>query len=440
MIVKPKVFQGSGTYKVRFFYWDIVDGVLTYKIIERYVNAGGTVIAPVVPTTLIATTKRSPALEFVSWNYSSDNLTNINQDIDVGAIYRNTTSGGVRKTHVFIVTTANTGLVVPIYFNKSDASTLTISWGDGSADYTTTSSGNLNTNHTYSTAGAYEITMWISSGAGTYSFGNTSSNNFIGGSNSDYRKCLDSLFIGDNVTTLPNYALYNMYNLRKLNIPIGVTSLGQYVLGYCRSLEYAIIPAECTSIGTSCFTDCYYLKNLLLGYGTTTLGDSILINCSTINYIIIPNSVTTLGASTFYNSSIVKAKISDNVTTIPTNTFASCAKLQEVIFSNSITSVGNSAFSDCVNLSSISIPNTVASLGDSSFYFCPYLKVMTVNRFLEPSDITTLGSTAFSSPNTQFRIYVPVGSGDVYKGATNWSTYTNRIYEDTVENRALFGD
>lgn len=440
MIVKPKIFQSTGTYKVRFFYWDVVGGVLTDKVIERYVNAGGTVIAPAIPTTLSATIKRSPALEFDSWNYSSVNLTNINQDLDVGAIYRNTTSGGIRKTHAFIVVTANTGYTVPIYFNKSDSSTLTISWGDGSADYTTTSSGNINTSHTYSTVGAYEITMWISSGAGTYSFGNTSSNNFIGGSNSNYRKCLESLFIGDNVSTISDYGLYNMFNLKIVNITSNITSFAQYAFGYCRNLENINIPSQCTNLGNSCFTDCYSLKNLILGYGITTFGNTTLSNCSTINNVIMPNSISTLGTSNFYNSGIVNLKLSDNITSIPVNTFLSCSRLKDIIFSNNITSIGSGSFSDCTNLRSIIIPSSVTSIMDSAFYFCAYLKVITIKLFTAPSTITTLGVDSFYNPNTQFRIYVPMGSGDVYKAATNWSTWANRIYEDTAENRALFGD
>jgi hypothetical protein len=441
MIVKPKIFQSTGTYKVRFFYWDVLGGVLTQKILERYVNSGGTVIPPAVPQTLTATTKRSPTLEFVSWNYSNANLTNITQDIDVGAVYRNATTDGIRKTHAFIITTANTGLAVPVYFNKSDTSELTISWGDGSANYTTSSSGNVNTTHTYSVEGAYEITMWINSGSGTYSFSNGSATtDFIGGSNIKYKKCLVSLFVGDNVTTISAYGLYSMSSLRIVNIPSNVTSIGTYAFAFLSVLEYLVIPSQCLTLGAYSFRSCSCLKNIFLGDGVTSIGDACFYAASSLSDIIISNSVTSLGTEVFNTSGAVNVKLSDNISSIPANTFENCSRLQSVIFSNTITSIAANGFAFCGNLFSITIPSDVTSIENLAFKSAFSLTVLTIKRFTAPEDITTLGTENFYAPNYVFRIYVPVGSLSVYQAATNWSTYANRMYEDTAENRALFGD
>ena len=38
-----------------------------------------------------------------------------------------------------------------------------------------------------------------------------------------------------------------------------------------------------------------------------------------------------------------------------------------------------------------------------------------------------MGDNCFT--NNPCNIYVPRGSGDAYKTATNWSTYADRIYE-----------
>jgi hypothetical protein len=439
MIVKPKVFQSTGAYKVRFFYLDITNGVLDYKILEKYVNSGGTVIPPAIPQTLAATT-RSCALEFVSWNHSNSNLTNITQDLDVGAVYRNVTSDGIRKTSAFIITTAGTGLSVPVYFNKSDTSTLTISWGDGSANYTTTSSGNLNTSHTYSTAGKYEITIWISSGSGTYSFGNKSSSySFVGGNNSNYIRCLENLFIGEKAT-LEDYALVNSVNLNIVNIPNTITSIGKYVFSSCRNIEYIITPFECTLLNNSCFADCVSLSHAIFGYGLTTLGQACLYDTYSLSEFIMPNSVNSVSSFLVSSSGVIKVQLSNNLTTIPVSTFNSCAKLKDVIFSNSITNIYDYAFANCVNFNILTVPSTVTNIGEYVFYGCNYLTVITLKRFNSPSDITTLAINNSSSINAQLRVYVPVGSLSVYQNATNWTAFANYMYEDTAQNRALFGD
>jgi len=439
MIVKPKIYQGSGTYKVRFFYWDVVGGVLTDKVIERYVNAGGTVIAPAIPTTLSATTKRSPALEFDSWNITT--LTNIQQDVDVGAIYKNATESGVRKTYAYIVVTATTGYTVPVYFSKSDDSTLTISWGDGSADYTTTSSGNVNTSHVYSTDGTYEIKMWISTGTGTYTFGNGSNTTtFIGGNTGSYRTCLLNLFFGDNVTAIGDYAFYQNY-ISKTNITNNITSLGAYCFSGNYSLNVINISNSVTSIGNYSFSDCYKLLNINLSNSVTSIGNYSFGSCRDLQQVIIPNNITSLGEDVFYRCmGLKKVILSTGLTTISAGMFESCYGLTDINIPSNITSIGDGAFYESGYPSNIDIPSSVTSIGAQAFNVASKLTKIIINRFTAPSTITTLGASALASLNNRCRIYVPTGSGDIYKGATNWSTYASQIYENTAENRALFGD
>jgi len=441
MIIKPKVLGDkiSGDYKVRFFYLDTVNGKLDWQILTKYVDSGGTVNAPTIPTSLSAVSKDSCALEFVEWN--NTNFTNITQDLDIGATYRNSLDGGIRKTHAFIVVTANTGYTVPIYFNKSDTSTLTISWGDGSANYTTTSSGNVNTSHVYSTDGTYEIKMWISSGTGNYKFSNgSSSTGFIGGNTASYKRCLKSLFIGDNVTTLNSYGLYNQYNLRLLNIPTNITSIATYSVGSIRSLRNIVLSSSCTTIIDSAFSYNSGLENLILGYGTTTIGNSICTENDTLEGLILPNTVTSLGTTGFEACENLKKFIfSNQMTSIPGSCFYYCTGLDNIEIPNNITSLAAGSFLGCSNLREITLSSFIESIGDAAFYNCLSLQVLTIQRYTAPSTITTLGTDVFV-PNNTLRIYVPVGSLAVYQGATNWSTYANRMYEDTPENRALFGD
>ena len=413
MIVKPKIVSDSGTgsIEVRFLYLDIEDGKLVNKIVKKYCNSGGSVTPPNIPTSLNAVIKQSCALNFHNWNIT--NLTNIQHDLDVGALY-NTADG---KTHAFVLLNSVTGLSPTFYFSKSDTSELTISWGDGTSDYTTTSSGNLNTSHTYATAGNYEIKMWISSGNGTYTLGYTSVS--FHGDDFNYKHILQNVFIGENITTIPSYGFYNSLNSKLITISRNVTSVGADSFGGMSSLEVIVFPNINSWAGYT-FQYCYSLYFVSLpSLSITSLPWLSFQNCRSLQKFIIPDSVTTIDSTSFQN----------------------CYSFRYVNIPATITNIGSYAFSNCMGLKKeLIIPSTTTSLDNYAFEYCN-LKVITIKRFTAPSTITTLGNIqVFTGLTFNARIYVPVGSLSVYQNATNWSTYANRMYEDTPENRDLFGD
>jgi hypothetical protein len=420
MIIKPKIINsgedvGSGVLTIRFHYLDIENGKLTNKIAERYCDVGDTVTPPTIPTTLDAVTKQSCALTFKEWNYTNAQLTNIQTDIDVGAIYNTSDS----KTHAFVTVNAGTGYDLPVYFNKSDSSTLTISWGDGTADYTTTNSGDITTTHTYSTAGSYEIRIWISSGTGTFRFGYNGGivTCFIGGTNQTYKDTLNGIFMDGKITDTMSGAFNNAHSLELLTLSTNITTISTNCFIQCHKLKYVTLPTSVTSIVG--FKDNYGLSFVSLSNSLTTINSSTFQGCYDLNIIIIPSSVNSMGTAVFqYCYSLKKVIFLANVSSLPTVTFDSCYSLNNVVILSNIELIYGSAFSTnyCAN-------------------------VYTIKRFTAPSTITVLDDTnVFRNITSQVRIYVPVGSEAVYKTATNWSSYANYIYEDNPTNRALFGD
>jgi hypothetical protein len=121
-----------------------------------------------------------------------------------------------------------------------------------------------------------------------------------------------------------------------------------------------------------------------------------------IRSIIIEEGVVTIGDYAFYNSVI-------NAITIP----------------NSVTHIGRLAFGNCFRLTSVSIPASVISIDTYAFNGCSELVDVYVHSMIPP----TLGTSSF--PVTTI-IHVPIGSGDAYRNATNWSYYSPIIVEDIV--------
>lgn len=89
-----------------------------------------------------------------------------------------------------------------------------------------------------------------------------------------------------------------------------------------------------------------------------------------------------------------------------------------------VISINSYALRDCTNLTDVTIPNSVTSIGYDVFYGCTSL----TDIYLNPTTPPTL-SDIYAIPTTT-TIHVPVGSGDAYKAATNWSYYSLRIVED----------
>jgi hypothetical protein len=139
--------------------------------------------------------------------------------------------------------------------------------------------------------------------------------------------------------------------------------------------------------------------------GATIIRDFVFYYCRSLTSVTIPNSVTSIGNSAF----------------------SQCSNLTSVTIPNSVTSIDSSAFYYCRSLTSVTIPNSVTSIGSSAFYSCEKLTNVTVLATTPP----TIQPSTFMA-NTIEKIVVPKGTGDVYKAATNWSTFASKIEESSV--------
>lgn len=104
------------------------------------------------------------------------------------------------------------------------------------------------------------------------------------------------------------------------------------------------------------------------------------------------------------------------------NRILSMTNAKTVEITEGITEIVELAFSGCKNLTTVTIPSTVTSIGYGAFEYCAKLTKLTIKATNPP---TSEGDMLDNSNNCI--IYVPSGSVDAYKAATNWSTYASRI-------------
>lgn len=116
--------------------------------------------------------------------------------------------------------------------------------------------------------------------------------------------------------------------------------------------------------------------------------------------------------------------IGDCVETINTYTFYNWTKVVgSLVIPDSVTTINNFAFRECSGLSSLTLGSGLTSIGTSVFNGCIGL----TSIYFKGEKPPTLFANVFYG--TTCPIYVPLGTGDAYKTAPNWSTYADRIYE-----------
>ena len=106
------------------------------------------------------------------------------------------------------------------------------------------------------------------------------------------------------------------------------------------------------------------------------------------------------------------------VTYIPAYTFATRTKLTSVVLPEGVTNMAGLVFQGCFNLTTITHPSTLISItGNQTYANCNKLTELYFKSKTPPSIGTNTGLQNLQGGT----IYVPYGSLNAYKTATNWS-------------------
>lgn len=196
---------------------------------------------------------------------------------------------------------------------------------------------------------------------------------------------IQQLTIPSDITTLQNYAFYNINEFTSISLPSTLTRVMTYTFGNCKF-------ASAVSV-------------------------------------TLPNSLTTIDGNAFNGTNMeIYVDGLPLVTTINGSVFRSSG-IKELVLS-SITTFGNSAVFSAASLTKIDLPSTLTSISGNFCRDCRHLEVVVVRATSVPS---TSSSNFMSSVPATAKIYVPYSSDhsilNAYKAASGWSSYASYIYE-----------
>lgn len=194
-------------------------------------------------------------------------------------------------------------------------------------------------------------------------------------------------------------------------------------------IKSVTIPNKVTYIGDYAFSGSN-LTTIVFGDNSSLkeIGQGAFESVYNIKNITIPETVTEIGRTAFRGSGLVNVSFLGNSIESLAGTFEWCTDLETVLLPSGLKRLENGVFDQCTALTSITIPESVVYMNPSTFLDCSNLASVIMLPTTPP---TVEWEGLFDSCSADLQITVPAGCGDIYKAATGWSNYADKIVEAT---------
>ncbi|MBR3887484.1 MAG: leucine-rich repeat protein [Clostridia bacterium] len=227
-----------------------------------------------------------------------------------------------------------------------------------------------------------------------------------------YKDKIETVRIDKGVTTIGNYAMSNLRNMKTLNIGPTLTTFEDNALMYSNNYNIITIDAKNTSFSYEDFTLYDKSKSHIYMHSTKDAAQ----------FFTIENTVTSIGNYAFYdNDKILKITANSNAS-LGNSALENMDNLFEITGMIGGTSIGNRAFADCRKLETMSVSTVLETIGTEAF-----LNTASLEKISLPKTVTLVGKEDLSSSGVfkNIGIYTVEGKGTVeyYQSARKMRNY-----------------
>ena len=220
-----------------------------------------------------------------------------------------------------------------------------------------------------------------------------------------WHNSIEQVVLGDHVTSIGSYALYDLQQLRHLHIPANVSYIGSYALRNLYALDSISVDAANTRY------DSREQCNALID----RFSNMVLLGCANTR---LPETIIGIESCAFLKvSRLRQAVLPQSVIYIGTEAFNGCTGLDSLVLPAQLTAIGAYAFQDCRSLDTLILPEYMDTIGIRAFANCSGLRFIRSNALIPPRiHTTTFGSTSC-------RLDVPCPSVHAYRTAPGWANF-----------------
>lgn len=262
----------------------------------------------------------------------------------------------------------------------------------------------------------------------------------------DKRSSIKHIVIAEGITSIGDYAFYNLNYVESISVPSSLTSVGTCAFAECYALKSVALPSAVTALTYGVFAECHHLNSLTAngitsvgGYAlsrtkltafhvnakVTSISNTAFLDTPIENFTVdntnptysqkdgvlyidngktlfmfpggrtddsytIPFGVTKLAESSFTHCNLKSVTISDNVTETENYIFSYSKNLTDVHFGNGLKEITNQSFRSCTSLKNITFGKSIRKIGNLAFSYCSGLEKVEF-----PSNITEIGNGTF---------------------------------------------
>ncbi len=346
------------------------------------------------------------------WNWTLADIKDAGRELDIGALY--ITDDG--KTRLYVDVDTETWDDFVLNYRQSAYNSVTIDWGDGSAQESVGTSLLTTIRHTYAQSGAYMITLTVAEGKALRFGASDGSTMLIAMDEADMGRCamLKKVEMGANIEFVNIATFRGCARLESVSVLSGVPFDGSRLFEQCTTLR-AIVVGGTFTISQS-FYNCSNLRAIATPKGTTQRNDYAIANTAVRQINLDMTAANQAQALERVHIKAVNGQVGD---------FSACRALLEVTIPADATTFVAAAFNGDNALRRVTCLGDIASIPAQVFQRCYPLRFV---DFTHCTAVPTLANVnAFDATHAQLEIRVPASLADAWKAATNWSSLADHI-------------